>query len=200
VNHQPFELPLFPLSAHILPKGKLQLRIFEARYIRMVKESFKSNLGFGICMASNKLNAEANKQILPIGTQVKIIDFSTLSDGLLGVTVEGISKFKILESWQEHDQLNVGSVQLIDDWDKDEEEFSGIDSQQMVDGLKTLFNEYPEIGKLYMDPEFTCINWVVNRWLEVIPLDVNTKQRLIAEQDIFPAIETLNALLGKPRG
>lgn len=191
-----FKLPLFPLSAHVLPKGRLQLRIFEARYLRMVKESFHSDVGFGVCMVGTRISSAREGQIMPIGTQVKVVDFTTLAGGLLGITVEGIHKFKILSVEKESDGLNVGSVELIEHWSDDVLD----QNDQMVMGLKKLFSEYPEIGKLYPDPQFDSLNWTVSRWLELLPLDTSIKQDLIAHANLDPAINTLKALLDNPGG
>ena len=50
--------PLFPLSAHLLPEGRMALRIFEPRYVRMVKQACAANSGFVMCM----LNASGDKE------------------------------------------------------------------------------------------------------------------------------------------
>ena len=41
-------LPLFPLNTILLPGGVLALRIFERRYVDMVRRSLRENSGFGI--------------------------------------------------------------------------------------------------------------------------------------------------------
>ncbi|MGC3836437.1 hypothetical protein ACPSKX_20620 [Moritella viscosa] len=51
---QSTQLALFPLPSHILPNGRLPLRIIEDRYIRMIKDSTKSMIGFGIVMIDSK--------------------------------------------------------------------------------------------------------------------------------------------------
>ena len=42
------QVPLFPLSAHLLPEGRMYLRIFEPRYIDMINDSMKSNKMIGM--------------------------------------------------------------------------------------------------------------------------------------------------------
>ena len=88
-------LPLFPLSAHILPQGRMALRIFEPRYVRMVKNACATQTGFGVCMLNAKGDKERNEHIHVVGTHVKVIDFDMLDDGLLGITVEGDKCFNI---------------------------------------------------------------------------------------------------------
>lgn len=41
-----FDIPLFPLSAHLLPGGRMSLRIFEPRYTRMIKQACATDSGF----------------------------------------------------------------------------------------------------------------------------------------------------------
>jgi len=44
------EIPLFPLNAVLFPGGSLPLRIFEARYIDLVRNCMRSGDGFGIVL------------------------------------------------------------------------------------------------------------------------------------------------------
>ncbi|MCM2355672.1 MAG: peptidase S16, partial [Arenimonas sp.] len=44
------ELPLFPLGQVLFPGGGLGLRIFEPRYLDLVKRCGRSGEGFGICL------------------------------------------------------------------------------------------------------------------------------------------------------
>ena len=41
-------LPLFPLSAVLLPGGRVPLQIFEQRYLDLVRESMKTAEPFGM--------------------------------------------------------------------------------------------------------------------------------------------------------
>jgi uncharacterized protein len=83
-------IPLFPLSAHLLPGGHMALRIFEPRYVRMVKEACAGNGYFVLCMLNSRGDQTSNEHIFPIGTLCKIVDFDLLDDGLLGINVEGV--------------------------------------------------------------------------------------------------------------
>ncbi len=42
------EMPLFPLNTVLFPGGQLQLRIFEPRYLDMVRECTRYDSGFGV--------------------------------------------------------------------------------------------------------------------------------------------------------
>ena len=43
------DIPLFPLHAVLFPDGYLKLRIFEQRYIDMVRECSLRDSSFGFC-------------------------------------------------------------------------------------------------------------------------------------------------------
>ncbi|MFU8833605.1 MAG: LON peptidase substrate-binding domain-containing protein, partial [Wenzhouxiangella sp.] len=45
------ELPLFPLQTVLFPQADLPLRIFEPRYLDMVRECSRTGSGFGVICA-----------------------------------------------------------------------------------------------------------------------------------------------------
>jgi len=69
------QIPLFPLSTVVLPGGQLPLRLFEPRYIDMVKNCFKTGTGFGVCLIKDGADAGQPAQPYPQGTLVAIVDF-----------------------------------------------------------------------------------------------------------------------------
>ena len=42
-------LPLFPLNTVVFPGGRLALRVFEQRYLEMIKQAIAGDTPFGIC-------------------------------------------------------------------------------------------------------------------------------------------------------
>ena len=43
-------LPMFPLSSVIFPESLFTLRVFEPRYLELVKECVMTGRGFGVCL------------------------------------------------------------------------------------------------------------------------------------------------------
>ena len=105
------ELPIFPLPLVLNPGGELRLRIFEPRYLDMVRDCARSQTGFGICSV---LPAPGSDQrgICSMGCEAKIVDFDTLPDGLLGIQVVGLERFR-MQSLQARD--NGLSIAVVDD-------------------------------------------------------------------------------------
>ena len=89
------ELPLFPLSSVLFPGGTLSLRIFEPRYLDLVKRCGRSGEGFGICLILDGREAGAPAIPAALGTEAAIVDFAMTDDGLLGLTVQGRRRFHV---------------------------------------------------------------------------------------------------------
>lgn len=135
------EIMLFPLSSVVLPEGKMKLRIFEPRYQRMVAQCSKTGRGFGLCLFESKSNKNAS-ELSEFGTLVKIVDFETLSDGLLGITVVGMHRFEILKVRVEYDGLRIATVQWLPDWPShellDRERFLGRNCRKCINSFRKL--------------------------------------------------------------
>ncbi|WP_370260205.1 LON peptidase substrate-binding domain-containing protein [Idiomarina sp.] len=172
-------LPLFPLTAHVMPNGKLKLRIFEQRYTRLVKQCMANQSEFVVCMFDPGIDKYDSEYILPFGTAVTIIDFEMLNDGFLGITVQGERRVKIKHHEFEEDGLRVGDVEVLPFW-----QHTPITDEVVVlkERLEEIYGVYPELGDLYDEKPFEQLDWVCQRWLEILPLDVHTKQELIKSQ------------------
>lgn len=106
------ELPLFPLSTVLFPGGRLELRIFERRYLDMVRDCMRAGGGFGVCVIVR--GREAGEPAIPAayGTLARITDFSTLPDGLLGIVAEGTRAFHVERTRVRDTGLVIGDVAL----------------------------------------------------------------------------------------
>jgi hypothetical protein len=184
--------PLFPLSAHILPEGRMALRIFEPRYVRMVKEACAQGTGFVICMLNSKGQKELNTHIFPTGTYCKVIDFDLLEDGLLGITIEGINCVTISNIETEKDGLRVADCADVKIWSCS---FDIQDLAPMNERLGEIFDTYQEVSSLYETVKLDDPLWVINRWLELLPVDAEQKQHFLAQKDCKKIVDYLSQLI-----
>ncbi|MDO6566153.1 LON peptidase substrate-binding domain-containing protein [Alteromonas sp. 1_MG-2023] len=171
-------IPLFPLSAHLLPEGRMALRIFEPRYMRMVKQACAENKGFVMCMLNASGDKSVNEHIYPIGTYAKVVDFDLLDDGLLGIKVAGLHLVEVTDVAVESDGLRTGQCHTVAPWNCE------ISPQQLApidDRLKEIFENYTEIASLYEETRFDDPLWVLRRWLELLPVDGGQKQQFLTE-------------------
>ncbi len=165
------ELPLFPLSTVVLPGGKLPLRLFEQRYINMVKDCFKNNTGFGVCLIRDGSEAGTPAQPYPQGTLVSLIDFDQGPDGLLHITAEGQQEFSLLTYAANKDGLLVGEVQLIELGEPPAME----EAYQDLSRKLAIIMQYVEPNIIYETKELDNAEWVCNRLLELLPIAAPAK-------------------------
>ena len=109
------DLPLFPLSAVLFPGGPLVLRIFERRYLDLVRDCARRGSGFGVCLILQ--GREVGEAAVPaaVGTLARITDFYTLQDGLLGITAEGGERFQVATTRVRDNGLVHGEVRFWPD-------------------------------------------------------------------------------------
>ncbi|MFV1466664.1 LON peptidase substrate-binding domain-containing protein [Idiomarina sp. HB] len=186
------QLPLFPLTAHIMPGGRMKLKVFEPRYTRLVKECLQNDSEFVVAMFNNEHAATSADYLLPYATTVKIIDFEPRDDGLLGITVEGKNRVRIDEHWSESDKLRFGKVEYLENWP---ELALDATSNKLKTRLQEAFETYPELSELLPDLGYENLDWICSRWLEILPLDVYTKQELIRCENCLKAKEYLLDLI-----
>ncbi len=189
VKEQDLTIGLFPLSSHILPGGKMDLRLFEPRYIDMVKEACVNGTGFGICMFNSQGEKASNQHIHPVGTYVTISDFERLDDGLLGITVEAQRCFNILQIKTLPNQLRVGTVEWLDNWQHSDLDLANFEI--IGNRLKEIFVNYPEVKKRYQKLAFDDPVWVSYRWLELLPVQAEQKQQLLMQKEVGRALDFL---------
>ena len=69
-----------------LPQQLLPLRIFETRYVDMVKRCMREGSCFGVVLVQGGGETGPVAGYSDIGTTARIVDFNLLPDGLLGLT------------------------------------------------------------------------------------------------------------------
>jgi uncharacterized protein len=169
------DLPLFPLNTVLFPEGPLALKVFEPRYLDMLTACEKTGDGFGICLISQGSEVGKAADIYSIGTLVNITFWENRNDGLLGISVKGEKKFKVLKKMIQPNQLTLADVELID---LEPSVLLPEQYQSMVTVLKkilsTLNHPYITLPKKYDD---AC--WVGSRLSELLPLALPKKQQLL---------------------
>ena len=86
-------LGLFPLHAVLVPGAVLGLRVFEPRYLDLVRECGRDGTGFGICLILEGEEAGAAATPAAFGTEARIEDFGSDDSGTLTLRVRGHRRF-----------------------------------------------------------------------------------------------------------
>lgn len=188
---QTIQLALLPLTAHILPNGRLPVRISEDRYIRMIKDSAKTTSGFGVVMIDPNQTGPFGR-ISSIGTHVEIIDFYTLDDGFLGINIEGRQRFIIDDIAIDPDGLKMANVHYITNWP---DQTTTPEEIYLAEKLEGLYQQHADINQLYALKQMANISWVSQRWIELLPLSVSEKQNLLQSPDCNNALAILKKLM-----
>ncbi len=191
------EIALFPLNAVLFPGGPLPLRIFEPRYINMVRSCTRDDSSFGVLLILTGAEAGAAvESTAPVGTSARIVDFYALPDGLLGIYCLGGRKFRLLRRWQQPDGLNMGEVL----WLPDE---PAIELPAEYRHLGALMRKIlPELGELYeaVEKRVEDAAWVGYRLAEILPVNLSDKQEWLELDDPLERLAVLNPLIRRDPG
>jgi Lon protease-like protein len=169
------ELPLFPLGTVFFPGGPLRLRIFEPRYLDMVRRCLKETCAFGVVLILEGSEAGVAPSVATTGTSARLVDFDTLPDGLLGVDCVGEQRFLVRRRWQQADGLNLAEVEYLPD---DPPCALPAELAHLGELLREVL---PQLGERYAHVvgRYEEAGWVANRWAEVLPLTSAEKQQLL---------------------
>lgn len=177
-------LPLFPLSTVLFPGGLLPLQIFETRYTDMIGRCMREGTPFGVVLLVEGREArrdagDPSPRFAAIGTRAHIVDFTQLQNGLLGITAQGGSRFKVSSASPQADHLLVGHVETLPDLPHTSvpEEFSGL-----VEILRQLL-AHPEVNRLGIEVDFDDARSVGGRLADLLPLSPSLKQALLELDD-----------------
>ena len=179
------DIPVFPLKSIILPGGQFPLRIFERRYLDMIRDSLKTNSGFVIALT--KKDADYISSVHDYACYVEIVDWSQLDGGLLGITVEGKSLVTLSNYKLDETNLLRGDAQQIK---------SSIDHliPQKYQILSKFYRKiYPEI-KAYIfhnKSKYNDANWIGFRLIECLPIEISDKADLIATNEPLDRLEKI---------
>lgn len=187
MNDKKLILPIFPLPVFILPDGITRLRIFESRYLKMIKIATK---GQGFVIWSNYQASE--KSLVEWGSWVNIINFDQGDDGVLEIDVKCSSLVKITDINQDADNLHFGEITKLNHWSQSR-------FQPMIDELSSAIEDIFEsnilLSDLYTDMQLNNVNWVVARWLELLPVDLNVKSSFVAQYGFVEAKEFVQSII-----
>ncbi len=183
------DIPLFPLNAVLFPGGPLSLRIFERRYLDLVRDCARNGSGFGVCLILHGNESGEAAAPAAVGTFARIVDFCTLPDGLLGISAEGGERFHVDSSRVRDNGLAHGSVRFWPD-----EPVVPLPAEFVL--LATILERLLEQpGSAFAKADrrsFDDASWVGFRLAETLPLENRERQHLL---QITDPLERLGQLM-----
>jgi len=194
-----YSLPLFPLNTVLFPQGVLPLRIFEARYLDMVRACLRHKTQFVIVAVTDENSVKNDGMpFADIGTACIIMDVDVTEIGLMNIRCMGEKKVRIKTATQQVDGLWIAELEDIaleplmaipEDLTLAQEYL-----QQLIDSLikQDIEETYMPLTKPFLMDD--C-GWVANRWSEILSMPLIQKQRMLALDSPLIRLELVQDLL-----
>ncbi|MBV6670394.1 LON peptidase substrate-binding domain-containing protein [Xanthomonas euvesicatoria pv. alangii] len=183
-------LPLFPLHSVLLPGAAMGLRVFERRYLDLVRECGRNGTSFGVCLIleGNEVGVPATPAAF--GTEVRIKDFDVGADGVLVLRLRGTRRFHVQRSRIRDNGLVVGDVAWREpDPDDELRPEHGLLSTVLERMLEQVGGEFASVGPGLMDQAA----WVGWRLAELLPLTEQQRLSLLQQDDPHRRLDQLLA-------
>jgi uncharacterized protein len=191
-------LPLFPLGAVLLPGGRMPLRVFEPRYVDLVRDCLKQSSEFGVVwIREGREVVSAPESAMPklaqLGTTARIVDWDSLPGGMLGVTIEGEQKFRLLSTTQQANFLVVGEVEPLAPEPEIALPERAADLVQLLQQLVL----HPTIASLNLPLDTLDSGRLTHVVAQLLPIPEANKFSLLAELDPLQRLDRLLELLDR---
>lgn len=176
----------------------MELRVFEPRYMDMVKDCLRTNTPFGVCLIAQGAEvatagaggAEPPQVPHRVGTLATIADWEMPQLGILNIVAHGGERFRILEHRTQPNGLVRARIERLPD-----PPVKPIpqDYARLVPMLRAL------IDALETPPpqpyRFYDAAWVADRWAEMLPLPMARRQEILELDDGVARLDAIYRFL-----
>ncbi|WP_311221690.1 MULTISPECIES: LON peptidase substrate-binding domain-containing protein [unclassified Acidovorax] len=196
-------LPLFPLGTVLFPDGTLLLRVFEVRYLDMVRKCQQTGAPFGVVALRSgdevRRAGAPQEQFHDVGTLAVIEQLESPQAGLINLQCRGTERFRI----QKRSQLPHGL------WIADVEQCEPDQAVAVPPDLQRTATALAQVAAQLRlrDPDFAMpqplpdqladCGWVANRWCELLPVPPELKQQLMALDNPLLRLELVGDVLDR---
>lgn len=196
---QTYTLPLFPLQVVTCPDGILPLRIFEARYLDMVRNCLRNQTSFGLVTVLEKSELQSSElPFASVGTLLNIVDADVTTIGLMSIRCVAQQRIGVQSYSTQADGLVIGQVyDIANDIGTpipDDLKSASSNLQRLIDSLPE--QGIPEHAIPIAQPyKLHDCGWVANRWIELMDMQLLQKQRLMALDSPLLRLELIQDVL-----
>lgn len=189
-------IPLFPLHAVLFPHGRMPLQVFESRYLDLISRCMKENSGFGVVWLKQGREVHQSKgvtslQLAQFGTYARVVDWDSLPNGLLGVTIEGGDRFRLLSSYQRNDHLHMGEVE----WIAAAAKTKLPENCAELEGLLSALLDHPHVARLKLAPVVEDVETLGCVLAQLLPIDEAIKFDLLTTVEPLDRLDRIMTLL-----
>jgi uncharacterized protein len=196
-------LPLFPLGSVLYPGSVLPLRIFEVRYLDMIKRCIDNGAPFGIVsltQGQEVVQPGQSEAFAQVGTLATITHHESPQPGLRMIRCLGQQRFRTSRTERLKHGLWVADVSYLP-------EDSVVTIPQELMSCRSLFKSVlarmPVATQADLFPgeatetQLSDCSWLANRWCQLLPLPLEMKQRLLELDSPLIRLELVSDLLDK---
>ncbi|MCP8463962.1 LON peptidase substrate-binding domain-containing protein [Pseudomonas sp. ZM23] len=189
--------PLFPLNTVLFPGCRLDLQIFEARYLDMIGRCMKQNCGFGVVgIVEGEEVGDAPERYSLVGCEARIRDWQQRPNGLLGIRVEGGRRFRVVSANVQPDQLTVAEVEWLDEQPDQPLTKEHDDLAALLEALSM----HPMVSALEMGGEVNGQQELACQLAYLLPFERDQKQVLLEMDDPTVRLARIQVLLEQLQG
>ncbi len=182
--------PVLPLrDIVVFPENTTPLLVGRPASVNSIKEVGEGGELFVVTQKEAAIENVSPDDLFDVGTVVRIVHISTISEDTYKVLVEGLSRGRVIE-FEEEDGILWADVEVIESPEEYSEEVYSLSGM-----LKNAFEEYVKLHKKLpieillsfysiTDPD-RVINFVVGH----INVDIDRKQKLLSMEDIEERIK-----------
>ena len=193
-------IALFPLSSPLFPDSRMPLRIFEVRYLHMIKQCHQENKPFGIVALRTGEEVQqpgVTESMHSIGCLARLTDVQEVQPGLLMVECQGEQRFQIQASERGTLGLWHARIDLLED---DIPVDIPPDLQSLANQLGSLIAQSQKQGIEHQLPitrpyRLDECGWVANQWGMLLDIDTKQKVDLLSEADPLARLTMIKVLL-----
>lgn len=195
IANLPDILPLFPLpEALLLPRTRIQLNVFEPRYLAMVEDIMKTRERL-IGMIQPR-GEEADGPLHDVGCAGRLSSFIETDDGRYLITLTGVTRFRVREQIAGSTPYLRANV----NWQDYLRDLSGAQHDKGFDrgGFLKLLERFFALEELDTDWENLKqaeAEMLINSLSMLVPFKAKDKQALLEVETLTKRRETLVALL-----
>lgn len=187
--------PLFPLHTVLFPGGLLPLRIFETRYIDMVRTALRTDTPFGVVLLKQGSEVLSSGTQDPpaafhsIGCMARIIDTDLAADGMLQILCQGTQRFVAQQTELAADGLWLGQCSPLD-------AATLCPTDALLQRMQRLLSRLlPADDPALAASSFEDPVWLMYRLLERLPVKLADRQRVLATDRLDLTLKHLSAMM-----
>lgn len=182
-------VPILSLPVFLLPDGIMRIKVYEDLYLQML-QTREAEQGFVILLDINDLQYPRIKW----GSWVDIINFDKGEYGLLEIDVKCKGLVNILAIQKCMNNLHLGTVSEISHWSQKVDQTK---TNVLSESLQTVFDNDIRLNEFYFDKPINNVNWVVARWLEILPINLYVKNSFVFEHNYKTAQNFVRSIILK---